>query len=52
MEMGKVLLIIAMWFFGFLMIWVMKKIEPDNRWYSVWVLVVLTLFTLVNVVWQ
>lgn len=44
--MVKVGIVIMVWFIGFFCIKVMKKIEPNNRLYSVWALFIATLFTL------
>lgn len=44
--MWKVVLTLLVWFLGFICIKIMKKIEPDNKMYPVWVLFIAMLFTL------
>ncbi len=39
----------VVWFIGFLCIKAMKKIEPNNRIYPVWVLFIVVLFTLFSI---
>ena len=39
---------VALWMIGFNCILIMKKIEPNNKIYPIWVLFVLIAFTLVN----
>lgn len=44
--MWKLWVTIGMWILGFICVWVMKKIEPDNKIYPVWVLFIAIAFTL------
>ena len=43
--MGRALIIFAVWMIGIICIFIMKKIEPDNKIYPVWVLFIVLLFT-------
>lgn len=41
----KCLITIGMWVLGAVCVWVMKKIEPDNKIYPVWALFIALAFT-------
>ena len=41
----KLLITIGMWVLGAVCVWVMKKIEPDNKIYPVWALFIALAFT-------
>lgn len=41
----KCLITIGMWVLGAVCVWVMKKIEPDNKIYPVWALLIALAFT-------
>ena len=41
----KLLITVGMWVLGALCVWIMKKIEPDNKIYPVWVLFIALAFT-------
>lgn len=41
----KCLITIGMWILGAVCVWVMKKIEPNNKIYPVWVLFIASVFT-------
>lgn len=43
--MWKSIITIGVWIIGLVCILVMKKIEPDNKIYPVWVLFIALLFT-------
>lgn len=44
--MWKLFVTIAIWVIGFACIRIMKKIEPSNKIYPVWALLIATSFTL------
>lgn len=50
--MYALILIVILWIVGLAGIAVMKKIEPDNRIYCVWVLFVEVVFTLFVVFYE
>lgn len=43
--MYTLLMIVIMWVIGIIEIAVMKKIEPDNKIYPIWVLFIVMAFT-------
>lgn len=43
--MWKLFVTIAIWIVGIICLLVMKKIEPDNKIYPVWVLFIALMFT-------
>lgn len=45
--MSRALLIIGMSIIGFFSTLIMKKIAPEEKWYSSWVLLILILFALI-----
>lgn len=44
-DIGTVFLVVLVWIAGGVGIFIMKKIEPDNKIYSVWVLFIEVVFT-------
>ena len=43
--MWKAVITIGIWIIGIICVLIMKKIEPDNKIYPVWVLFIALLFT-------
>lgn len=42
--MGKLIITIGIWIIGFICVLIMRKIEPDNKIYTVWVLFIDLMF--------
>lgn len=46
----KIIMTIVIWILGFVAVQIMKKIEPDNKIYPVWVLFIELMYTIVTIV--
>lgn len=46
----KIIVTIGIWMLGVVAVQVMKKIEPDNKTYPVWVLFIELMYTIVTIV--
>ena len=47
--MVKILVTIGMWVLAIICIFIMRKIEPDNKIYPIWALFIAALFTGVTI---
>lgn len=46
----EIIMTIVIWILGFVAVQIMKKIEPDNKIYPVWVLFIELMYTIVTIV--